>query len=457
MSLSVFDIFKIGIGPSSSHTVGPMNAARRFVELLRERGLLVKTEQVSVQLYGSLALTGRGHCTDRAVLLGLEGNRPEDIEPDSIDATLERIRTTSRLRLSGEREIAFDEALNLLFHRDQVLPGHSNGMRFTAHDANGDELLREEFYSIGGGFIVRAGEDTAAAGSVAAKPVPHPFATADELLARAREQGLELFELVLANERVWRSDEQIRSGLLRIWKVMQDCVSRGFQAQGLLPGVLKVRRRAPKLHRMLTSGPSAVAGLDVMDWVNVFALAVNEENAAGGKVVTAPTNGAAGIVPAVLHYYRRFEPGADDEGVIRFLLTAGAIGMLYKQNASISGAEMGCQGEVGVACSMAAAGLVAALHGTNEQIENAAEIGMEHNLGLTCDPIAGLVQIPCIERNAMGSVKAINAARLALRGDGSHKVTLDQVIATMRQTGKDMSSIYKETSQGGLAVNVPEC
>jgi L-serine dehydratase len=456
MSLSVFDIFKIGIGPSSSHTVGPMNAARRFVELLREHEVLARTEQVSVQLYGSLALTGRGHCTDRAVLLGLEGNRPEDIEPDSIDATLERIRTTGRVRLLGEREVAFDEALNLLFHRDQVLPGHSNGMRFTAHDANDDALLREEFYSTGGGFIVRAGE-APAAGPGAEKRVPHPFSTAGELLTRAREQGLELFELVLANERVWRTDEEIRAGLLRIWKVMQDCVTRGFQAQGLLPGVLKVRRRAPKLYRMLTSGPGAVGGLDVMDWVNVFALAVNEENAAGGKVVTAPTNGAAGIVPAVLHYYRRFEAGADDEGVIRFLLTAGAIGMLYKQNASISGAEMGCQGEVGVACSMAAAGLVAALHGTNEQIENAAEIGMEHNLGLTCDPIAGLVQIPCIERNAMGAVKAINAARLALRGDGSHKVTLDQVIATMRQTGKDMSSIYKETSQGGLAVNVPEC
>jgi L-serine dehydratase len=286
--------------------------------------------------------------------------------------------------------------------------------------------------------------------------VPYPFASAAELLAQGRAHGLEIFELVLANERTWRADEPTRAGLLRIWQVMQQCVQRGFNAQGVLPGVLKVRRRAPKLYRMLTS-EGARRALEVMDWVNAFALAVNEENAAGGRVVTAPTNGAAGIVPAVLHYYERFEPGAEEEGIVRFLLTAGAIGILYKQNASISGAEMGCQGEVGVACSMAAAGLAAALHASNEQIENAAEIGMEHNLGLTCDPIAGLVQIPCIERNAMGAVKAINAARLAMRGDGSHKVTLDQVIATMRQTGRDMSSIYKETSQGGLAVNVPEC
>lgn len=455
MTLSVFDIFKIGIGPSSSHTVGPMNAARQFAADLEQRGLLERTRQVSVQLYGSLALTGKGHCTDRAVLLGLEGHRPDQIEAQAIEPTIERIRTGNRLRLNGTHEIVFDEALSVLYHRDQVLPGHSNGMRFTAHDAAGAVLAREEFYSIGGGFIVRAGEDAAAAASAAAT-APYPFSSGEELLDVATGNGLEIFELVLANERSWRSEEEVRAGLLRIWKVMQSCVERGFEAQGLLPGVLNVRRRAPKLYRVLTS-ERAGGGLDVMDWVNAYALAVNEENAAGGRVVTAPTNGAAGIVPAVLHYYLRFEPGADEDGVIRFLLTAGAIGMLYKQNASISGAEMGCQGEVGVACSMAAAGLVAALHGTNEQAENAAEIGMEHNLGLTCDPIAGLVQIPCIERNAMGSVKAINAARLALRGDGSHKVTLDQVIATMRQTGRDMSSIYKETSQGGLAVNVPEC
>ncbi|HZF27113.1 MAG TPA: L-serine ammonia-lyase [Steroidobacteraceae bacterium] len=453
--ISVFDIFKIGIGPSSSHTIGPMNAAREFAQDLRERGLLTRTAKVSIQLYGSLALTGTGHGTDSAVLIGLEGHRPDEVDPDTIESSVRRIRSTLRLQLLGQHEIDFDEPLDLLYLRSQVLPRHSNGMRFSALDASGAVLLQEEFYSIGGGFIVR-GEDAAAAPSAPAVEVPHPFNSGAELLRVARERGLELFELVLANERAWRSDEETRAGLLKIWRVMQDCTQRGFNAQGLLPGVLKVRRRAPRLHRTLTS-EGASGGLDVMDWVNAFALAVNEENAAGGRVVTAPTNGAAGIVPAVLHYYCRFESGADDEGVIRFLLTAGAIAMLYKQNASLSGAEMGCQGEVGVACSMAAAGLVAALHGTNEQIENAAEIGMEHNLGLTCDPIAGLVQIPCIERNAMGAVKAINAARLAIRGDGSHKVTLDQVIATMRQTGHDMSSIYKETSQGGLAVNVPEC
>jgi L-serine dehydratase len=455
VELSVFDIFKIGIGPSSSHTVGPMNAARQFALDLDARGSLAATRKVSVQLYGSLALTGQGHCTDRAVLLGLEGHRPDEIEPDSIESTIERIRSSGRLKLLGRHEIEFDEPLDLLYHRNQVLPGHSNGMRFAALDAGGGVLVSEEFYSIGGGFIQRAGE-TAGASAQPAVTLPYPFASAAELLALGRTHGLEIFELMLANERTWRPDEETRAGLLRIWQVMQQCVERGFNAQGVLPGVLKVRRRAPKLYRTLTSEGSRRA-LEVMDWVNTFALAVNEENAAGGRVVTAPTNGAAGIIPAVLHYYQRFEPGADEEGIVRFLLTAGAIGILYKQNASISGAEMGCQGEVGVACSMAAAGLVAALHGTNEQIENAAEIGMEHNLGLTCDPIAGLVQIPCIERNAMGAVKAINAARLAMRGDGSHKVTLDQVIATMRQTGRDMSSIYKETSQGGLAVNVPEC
>jgi L-serine dehydratase len=454
--LSVFDIFKIGIGPSSSHTVGPMNAAREFAQDLAQRGLLERTAKLSINLYGSLALTGQGHGTDRAVLIGLEGHRPDEVDPDAIESSVQRIRQAARLKLLGRHEIEFDEPLDLLYLRSQVLPRHSNGMRFTALDASGAVLLREEFYSIGGGFVVRGADGAAEAPTAQAKQVPHPFNSGAELLRIARERGLELFELVMANERAWRSDDETRAGLLKIWRVMQDCVQRGFNAQGLLPGVLKVRRRAPRLHRTLTS-EGARGGLDVMDWVNAFALAVNEENAAGGRVVTAPTNGAAGIVPAVLHYYSRFEAGADDDGVIRFLLTAGAIAMLYKQNASLSGAEMGCQGEVGVACSMAAAGLVAALHGTNEQIENAAEIGMEHNLGLTCDPIAGLVQIPCIERNAMGAVKAINAARLAVRGDGSHKVTLDQVIATMRQTGHDMSSIYKETSQGGLAVNVPEC
>lgn len=454
MNLSVFDIFKIGIGPSSSHTMGPMNAARDFVELLAARQLLGRTNQVSAQLYGSLALTGRGHCTDRAVLLGLEGLRPDSVDPKVIEPTLKRIRDSGRINLLGKHEIAFDEPLNLLFHTDQVLPGHSNGMRFTAHDGSLEVLAREEYYSIGGGFIVRA---SAPAGADAVRKAPAlEFQSAAQLLALCRGHGLEIHELMLERERTWLDDAEIRPRLARIWRVMQDCVQRGFEAQGLLPGVLGVRRRAPKLHRQLLGGDPA-SPMHALDWVNVFALAVNEENAAGGQVVTAPTNGAAGIVPAVLHYYRRFEPGADDEGVVRFLLSAAAIAMLYKQNASISGAEMGCQGEVGVACSMAAAGLVSALNGSNEQIENAAEIGMEHNLGLTCDPVAGLVQIPCIERNAMGSVKAINAARLALRGDGSHKVSLDQVISTMRQTGIDMSTIYKETSQGGLAVNVPEC
>ncbi len=456
MGLSVLDIFKIGIGPSSSHTMGPMNAARRFVLDLAERGLLERTAQVAVQLYGSLALTGRGHCTDRAILLGLEGQTPEGMDPAQVEPALARIRNNGRLSLAGRREIAFDEPMDLLWHRDQTLPGHSNGMRFTALDARREVLCREEYYSTGGGFIARADELEAPTSAAAAVTLRYPFDSADRLLETARREGLELHELVLANESAFRPEAETRAALLRIWSVMQECIEHGFAAQGLLPGVLKVRRRAPKLYRQLTETGSP-SPMQVMDWVNAFALAVNEENAAGGRMVTAPTNGAAGIVPAVLSYYRRFEPGATDEGVLRFLLVGGAIGMLYKKNASISGAEMGCQGEVGVACSMAAGGLVAALNGTNEQVENAAEIGMEHNLGLTCDPIAGLVQIPCIERNAMGAVKAINAARLAMRGDGSHKVSLDQVIATMRQTGEDMSSIYKETSQGGLAVNVPEC
>jgi L-serine dehydratase len=456
LNLSVLDIFKIGIGPSSSHTMGPMNAACAFTDDLASRGLLDRTAKVGAQVYGSLALTGKGHCTDRAILLGLEGNRPDRIDPAAMDPSLTRIRSSGRLRLGGLRDIEFDEPLDLLFHRDQVLPLHPNGLRFTALDAAGTVLHREEFYSTGGGFIVRAAEFGRAPDETRIVTTPYPFTSARELLDAARDNGLELHELVLANERAFRGDEATRAELLRVWSVMHDCIERGFRGTGLLPGVLKVRRRAARLHRLLTES-SESRPLDAMDWVNAFALAVNEENAAGGRVVTAPTNGAAGIVPAVIAYYRRFEPGSSDAGVVRFLLVAGAIGMLYKRNASISGAEMGCQGEVGVACSMAAAGLVAAMNGTNQQVENAAEIGMEHNLGLTCDPVAGLVQIPCIERNAMGAVKAINAARLAMRGDGTHMVSLDQVIATMRQTGRDMSVIYKETSQGGLAVNVPEC
>src|SRR5579871_766838 len=455
MTLSVFDIFKVGIGPSSSHTMGPMRAAREFVLGLKREGLLAQTDAIAVRLYGSLALTGMGHGTDSAVLAGLEGAEPETVDPDSIEATLRRIRSTGRIRLLNEHDVVFDEPMQLLFMRHERLPRHSNGMRFTALGAGGKVLREADYYSIGGGFVVR-GDEAEAAETRAHAPPPYPFESGEDLLRLCRDHGLELFELMLANEHAWAKPEEVRARLLHVWEVMQACVARGFRQTGLLPGVLKVRRRAPRLHRMLTEAGTPKP-LDVMDWVNAYALAVNEENAAGGRVVTAPTNGAAGIVPAVLHFYRRFEDGANEEGVIRFLLVAAAMGMLYKKNASISGAEMGCQGEVGVACSMAAAGLVAALQGTTEQIENAAEIGMEHNLGLTCDPVAGLVQIPCIERNAMGAVKAINAARLAMRGDGSHKVSLDQVITTMRQTGADMSTIYKETSQGGLAVNVPEC
>jgi L-serine dehydratase len=456
VNLSTFEVFKVGVGPSSSHTMGPMLAARFFVTDLGAKDLLDRTAEVFVQLYGSLALTGLGHCTDRAILLGLEGHDPSEFDPAVMEPTLARIRGTQRIRLAGRHEIAFDEPMNLLFHRDQMLPGHSNGMRFTARDAAGQTLLAEEMYSIGGGAVQREGESEAVSGAGPQTEIPLPFANGEELLAQCARAGLSIDGLTRVNERAMRSDAEIDAKLDRIWNVMQACVARGFAAEGILPGVLKVPRRAPRLKRELDA-EAPEGPVDPMEWVNAWALAVNEENAAGGQVVTAPTNGAAGIVPAVLHYYAKLVPGSDAAGVRRFLLTAGAIGLLYKRNASISGAEMGCQGEVGVACSMAAAGLAAALGASDAQVENAAEIGMEHNLGLTCDPIAGLVQIPCIERNAMGAVKAINAARLALRGDGTHKVSLDQVIATMRQTGYDMKSIYKETSQGGLAVNVPEC
>ncbi len=452
MGISVFDIFKIGVGPSSSHTMGPMRAAARFVSDLDAAGLLPAVARLGVRLYGSLALTGRGHCTDMAILMGLEGEAAETLDTDTVDDRLRRITETGRLRLAGGREVDFDTALDLLFLTDQSLPRHPNGMRFTALDADGGELFSETFYSVGGGFVVREDEDDTAGADD--RDVAWPFTTGAELIAQAERQQCGIHRIVLENEAAWRPEIETRAGLMQLWAVMRECVQRGFRRDGVLPGVLKVPRRAPRLYRELCG--EGAAG-DFMDWVNAYALAVNEENAAGGRVVTAPTNGAAGIIPAVLHYYRRFVSGADDEGISRFLLTAGAIGILYKTNASISGAEMGCQGEVGVACSMAAGGLVAALGGTNFQVENAAEIGMEHNLGLTCDPIAGLVQIPCIERNAMGAVKAINAARMALRGDGRHKVHLDQVIETMRQTGLDMSNVYKETSRGGLAVNVTEC
>ena len=462
MSISVFDLFTIGIGPSSSHTVGPMRAARRFAQRLESEGALgtpAIISRVKVDLYGSLAMTGKGHGTDKAVLIGLEGESPEAVDPDHIPRRMEEIRKTGRLRLLGSREVPFDEKTDLIFNRKELLPLHSNGMRFTAFDGGGQAVEERVYYSIGGGFVVNEGVGGESRVVEDPTAVPYPFKSGEELLDLCEETGKDIWELVLDNEKVRRSEAEVRAGLLKIWDAMQACVERGCRQEGVLPGGLKVPRRAPQLYQDLSSRPEAAMKdpLTVLDWVNLYALAVNEENAAGGRVVTAPTNGAAGILPAVLHYYHRFSPGATEEGVIRFLLTAAAIGFLYKENASISGAEVGCQGEVGVACSMAAGGLVAALGGTNPQVENAAEIGMEHNLGLTCDPVGGLVQIPCIERNAMGSVKAINASRIAMRGNGSHKVSLDRVIKTMRETGADMKTKYKETSRGGLAINVIEC
>jgi len=458
MSLSVFDLFKIGIGPSSSHTVGPMLAAARFAEGLRREGLLDATSSVRVELYGSLGATGKGHGSDTAVLLGLEGEHPDQVDTRSIPAQLARIRSEKRLNLLGSHAIGFCEREHLALIR-KPLPYHPNGMIFRAFDTAGLQIRSREYYSVGGGFVV----DDDAAGADRLKedrtPLALPFTTAAELLGHCRAEGLSISQVMLANERAWRPEAETREGLLRIWQVMQDCVEAGCHNEGTMPGGLKVKRRAAGLYRQLCRHPEANLrdSLNVLDWVNLYALAVNEENASGGRVVTAPTNGAAGIVPAVLHYYSRFINGANEDGVVRFLLTAAAIGILYKENASISGAEVGCQGEVGVACSMAAGALCEVLGGSAEQVENAAEIGMEHNLGLTCDPIGGLVQVPCIERNAMGSVKAINAARMALRGDGQHFVSLDKVIRTMRQTGADMKSKYKETARGGLAVNIIEC
>ncbi len=460
MALSVFDLFKIGIGPSSSHTVGPMWAALRFAQALEASGDLDKIDRVRVDLYGSLALTGRGHGTDKAVLLGLSGERPDTVEIDIIEPLVARIRERNKLRLAGQRNISFDSSSDLVFHEDESLPRHPNGMRFTAFDAAGAEVASETCYSVGGGFVVSESEAAAgrAGGNERPETVPHDFHSAAELLAIGRDNGLTIADIVRANEQVWRQPEEIDAGLDRIWMTMEQCIERGCRGEGELPGGLHVRRRAGRVFRNLQAHPGATDPLAVLDWVSLFALAVNEENAAGGRVVTAPTNGAAGVIPAVMMYYRRFLPGSDEAGVRTFLLTAGAIGMLYKRNASLSAAEMGCQGEVGVACSMAAAGLAAVMGGSNAQIENAAEIGMEHNLGLTCDPIGGLVQVPCIERNTMGAAKAINAARLAvLYGDGSHRVPLDRVIETMRQTGLDMKEKYKETSRGGLAVNVVNC
>jgi L-serine dehydratase len=432
-ALSVFDIFKIGIGPSSSHTVGPMKAARAFAE--RAPG----AARFCVTLFGSLAWTGKGHGTDSAILLGLDGHEPESIDPDAITGILERVREEGRIEV--------------IFNYDRELERHTNGMHFEALDEGGETLLAEDWYSLGGGFIACGDEPEP---SLRTGEPPYAFSTSESLLSVAANEGMTIAELVLQNETTWQSESDVYEGIDTIWHAMQACIDRGLSTDGVLPGKMAVLRRAPKLFRSLSERGSPQA-LDAMEWVNAWAIAVNEENAAGGRVVTSPTNGAAGIIPAVLKYYGQYIEGADQWGIRRFLLTAGAIGILYKINASISGAEMGCQGEVGVACSMAAGGLAAALGGSNDHVEEAAEIGMEHNLGLTCDPIGGLVQIPCIERNAMGAVKAINAAKLAMHGDGTHKVTLDQVIETMRQTGVDMKSHYKETSQGGLAVNVPEC
>jgi len=462
VAVSVFDLFKVGIGPSSSHTVGPMRAARRFTQALANRGLISHVRRVRSELFGSLGATGKGHGTDTAVLLGLAGHEPDTVDVDQVSAIVEEIRQSGALLLDSTHRIAWDEQSDLLLDGLKTLPFHANGMCFTGYGSDGQPLLEKVYYSVGGGFIV---DDPAAhcgsnEGRLAldAEPLPLPFHSGEDLLRLTQKHGCPIAEVMRRNERHWRSDAQIDAGLLDIWQVMQACVERGCRSDGVLPGAFKVRRRAAALARRLGKPPDAVDDpLTVIDWVNLYALAVNEENAAGGRVVTAPTNGAAGIVPAVLHYYRHFVRGASEQGVIDFLLTSGAIGLLYKENASLSGAEVGCQGEVGVACSMAAGGLCAVMGGSPQQVENAAEIGMEHHLGLTCDPVGGLVQIPCIERNAVASVKAINAARMALYGDGVHHVSLDQVIKTMRETGADMLTKYKETSRGGLAVNIIEC
>ena len=458
---SLFDLFKVGIGPSSSHTMGPMRAARRFVLTLEKAGILDQVTCVQADLYGSLALTGMGHGTDRAVLLGLSGEEPATIDPESIGPKLQQIRSAHRLSLAGRKPIAFSEAKDLLFHRDRMFPEgaktqHPNGLRFTALDDTGASLASEVFFSIGGGFIVSDAEGAGKGPVMATAKLPHPFKSAADLLETAAEKQLTIPDLMLQNESALRSRQEVRGGILHIWSIMQGCIDRGMKTEGILPGGLNVRRRAPRLAARLREKGS-VDPLAPLDWVTVYAMAVNEENAAGGRVVTAPTNGAAGVIPAVARYYREFIPGADDEGILRYFLASAAIGILYKENASISGAEVGCQGEVGVACSMAAGGLMAAMNGTNGQIEHAAEIGMEHNLGMTCDPIGGLVQIPCIERNAMGAVKAVHACRIALNELESHKVSLDQVIKTMYLTGLDMQSRYKETSLAGLALNVIEC
>lgn len=458
MAISAFDLFKVGIGPSSSHTVGPMLAANQFASGLQSLGVLSQVSRVKAEMFGSLGATGKGHGTPKAVLLGLEGELPELVDVPSIASRVAAIRDNHRLTLCGSHSVTYNHDSDFFLHRRKVLPFHSNGMVFTAFDAAGSELSKRTFYSVGGGFVV----DESAADTDCiiedSRAIAYPFDSASELLALCEQQDFSISQLMLENEKAWRPEQETRDGLLNLWAVMQSCVSNGIANGGILPGGLNVPRRARELHQQLLSRPEAALSdpLCVLDWVTLYALAVNEENAAGGRIVTAPTNGAAGIVPAVLYYFMRFVPSASDEAVVRFLLTASAIGILYKKNASISGAEVGCQGEVGSACSMAAGALAEALGGSPAQVENAAEIGMEHNLGLTCDPVGGLVQVPCIERNAMGAVKAIHAARMAMRGDGSHFVSLDKVIQTMRKTGEDMHKHYKETSRGGLATHVLE-
>jgi L-serine dehydratase len=457
MTISVFDLFKIGIGPSSSHTVGPMRAAAMFAQSAAADGLLDTVARVRVELFGSLGATGHGHGSVKAIVLGLAGEQPELVDPAAAQPLVDAVRETGILRLPGTPGIRFDIDEDVILHRRKRLPFHSNAMRFAAYDAAGTELGARTYYSVGGGFVL--GEDEAGQPAIVpdTMPVPYPFSTGAELLAHTTATGLPVSGIMLANELVRRDKAEVRAGLLKIWAVMQECVDRGCAAEGVLPGGLKVRRRARLLRETLEQAGDTHDPLHAMEWITLYALAVNEENAAGGRVVTAPTNGAAGIIPAVLHYYTTFVPGADDDGVVSYLLTAGAIGALFKENASISGAEVGCQGEVGSACSMASGALAEILGGTPEQVENAAEIGVEHNLGLTCDPVGGLVQIPCIERNAIASVKAITAARMAVRGDGQHKVSLDKAIKTMRETGADMKDKYKETARGGLALNVVEC
>lgn len=458
MNISLFDLFSIGIGPSSSHTVGPMIAANEFVTLLKSRSFFSKTDRLIIELYGSLALTGKGHGTDKAILNGLEGKCPETVDPDSMIPRMHQILSSNLLNLGGERNIAFHEHDDFLFLQKELLPKHTNGMRFTAYDTNHHTLLQEVYYSLGGGFI--ATEEAFDNATADTHPIPYPFNRADELLQLCQKHTLSIADLMRANERSWRNDEAIDNGILHLATVMNDCITNGCHHTGELPGGLHLKRRAPDLFKKLNEKkgiPSIYERSDVMNQLNLYAMAVNEENAAGGRIVTAPTNGAAGIIPAVLKYCQDAHDKMQPQHIITYFLTAAAIGILYKKGASISGAEVGCQGEVGVASSMAAAGLTAVLGGSVLQIENAAEIAMEHHLGMTCDPVMGLVQIPCIERNAMGAVKAVNASRMALIGDGQHQISLDKVIKTMKQTGKDMQTIYKETSLGGLAVNIPEC